>query len=53
MNREIETNKQGQCLVCPYYDISQNYCDYYKIILNSQGFEPTCNNPELLKKEEI
>jgi len=42
---------RGDCFHCNYYDEFENYCGYYKIFLNGIGFEPTCNNPELVRQE--
>ena len=41
---------KGDCFKCSCYDSFQNYCDYYKIMLNGNGYEPTCNNSELKDK---
>lgn len=45
--------ERGVCWTCPYYVQYSNFCDYYKIYLNNNGYEPTCNNPELEKVPEI
>lgn len=34
----------GDCVHCPHYFGYMNYCDYYKIDLNGNGYEPTCRN---------
>lgn len=49
--KEIK-GEQGVCWKCQYYDSYANYCDYFKIYLNGDGIEPTCNNPELKKSEK-
>ena len=36
-NKENKTIK-GNCWECNYYDSFQNYCDYYKIMLNGNGY---------------
>lgn len=43
--------QQGQCYNCPYYLNYTNFCSYYNIVLNDNGVEPTCNNPELKQKD--
>lgn len=43
----------GQCWACPYYQAYGNYCDYYKMELNGNGYEPTCRNVELTPKSHI
>lgn len=47
MNTEDRRTEQGQCWACPYYQDYGNYCDYYNIVLNGNGYEPTCRNKEL------
>ena len=34
----------GDCVHCPHYFGYSNYCDYYKMVLNGNGYEPTCQN---------
>ena len=41
MNKE--NNTHGDCCNCDYYDGFENYCSYYKIMLNANRYEPTCN----------
>lgn len=43
---------RGVCHLCPYYDDFRNFCEFYKIFLNGQAFEPTCNNIERIIKEK-
>ena len=43
---------RGACHICPYYDDFRNFCAFYKIFLNGQGFEPTCNNVERIIEEK-
>ena len=47
---KIEKVMKGDCFKCSCYDSFQNYCDYYKIMLSGNGYEPTCNNSELKDK---
>lgn len=42
---------RGTCHLCPYYNSFYNCCSFYKIFLNGQGFEPTCNNIERIIEE--
>lgn len=43
---------RGACHLCPYYVDSRNFCAFYTIFLNGQGFEPTCNNIERIIEEK-
>ena len=43
---------RGACHLCPYYVDFHNFCAFYKIFLNGQGFEPTCNNIERIIEEK-
>lgn len=47
---EMKEDKRGYCYQCQYWDGFLNYCDYYKIMLNGLGTEPTCSNEELIMK---
>lgn len=47
----MEKDLRGACCLCHYYDDFRNYCTFYEIFLNAQGFEPTCNNPERIVEE--
>lgn len=51
MNENKTQGERGICWTCPYYETYANYCDYYKMYLNDNGREPTCNNPELEKTD--
>lgn len=53
MNENEIKGERGVCWTCPYYVQYSNFCDYYKIYLNNNGYEPTCDNPELEKVPEI
>lgn len=48
----MKKDLRGACHSCPYYDGFYNYCAFYKISLNGQGFEPTCNNIERIIMED-
>lgn len=52
MNENKTQGERGMCWTCPYYETYANYCDYYKMYLNDNGREPTCNNPELEKADK-
>ena len=43
---------RGACCLCLYYDGFRNFCAFYNIFLNGQGFEPTCNNTERIIEEK-
>lgn len=43
---------RGACHLCPYYYDYHNFCAFYNIFLNGQGFETTCNNIERIIEEE-
>ncbi len=48
----MKKDLRGACCLCPHYDDFQGYCAFYKIFLNGQGFEQTCNNPERIVEEK-
>ena len=48
----IEKDNTGLCFICKHWDALRCYCNYYRIFTDSNGYEPTCKNTELVKYKE-
>lgn len=48
----IEEDNTGLCFMCKHWDAQRCYCNYYRIFTDSNGYEPTCKNTELVKYKE-